>query len=262
MATTPIVVFSLPGASGPGSRSRAWGPYQAQAVGAPYAGDQGSRGRVDDVAHGIDRHQRGDLQAVGELDQRGSHAAFHGASRTAQLADRGAGSRADIAFRNDVVPGGAGRPVAAVGVGTHGGVADAEVVQDRRRHDRHARRPRPVPDAPFVQVTHHSVGGGQAERAAAREDDCVHLLDGVDRVEESRLARARGRAAHVDRGGGAAAGEDNRTAGRPRVERVMSDLDAGDGRQPVRRRHGASRSDGRPGGRRRGAGDDNAGARC
>ena len=234
---------------------------QTAAVDAPHAGDQGSGQRVVHVADGVHRHERRDLQAVGKLDQRGSDAALHGAVGAGQLADGGAGAGADAAFLDGLVGGGSRCPVPAVRGRAHGRVAHAEVVQDCGGHDRHARRPRPIADALLVEVAHHPVGGGQAERAAARKHDGVYLLDGIDRIEKRRFTRSGRRAPHVHRGGRAPFAEDDRATGRTGLQRMMSDLDAGDGGQPTSGRHGAFRSGAGPGGRDGGA-DDDAGACC
>ena len=78
---------------------------------------------------------------------------------------------------------------------------------------------------------------------------------------ECGLAGSGRGAANVDRGGGARASQDNGATGRPRLQRVMTDLDAGDGGQPASGHHGASRPGAGPGGRN-GSADDDAGARC
>ena len=85
-----------------------------------------------------------------------------------QLADRGAGAGADAAILDAVVARRDSRPVAAVAVGRTAGSPMPRSYSMAGGHNRHARRPRPVADALFVEVAHHPVGRGQTERAAAR----------------------------------------------------------------------------------------------
>ena len=64
----------------------------------------------------------------------------------------------------------------------------------------------------------HTVGGGEPERAAAREHHRVHPLDQVARVQQVGLAGARAAAAHVDSGNGAVVGgQDHRGTAQPAV---------------------------------------------
>ena len=89
------------------------------------------------------------------------------------------------------------RRVASGGIGADARVADPEVEQDRRRHDRHDEGRRPSAslrcadgdaDAALLEPAHDAAGGIEPERAAAGEHDRVHLLDRVDR---RRAARSR-----------------------------------------------------------------------
>ena len=86
-------------------------------------------------------------------------------------------------------------------------------------------------DALVFEVLHHAAGRVESERAAAGEHDRVNLLNDVDRIEQIGLAGGWGRAAHVDAGGGAGFRENHGAAGGACRERLMADLDAGDGRQ-------------------------------
>ena len=73
---------------------------RALAVGVPHAGDDRAGRGIDDVADGVDRDDRGDDQAVGQRD--GCRCRCRPSSRArgpADLADRGAGAGADVAFR-------------------------------------------------------------------------------------------------------------------------------------------------------------------
>ena len=124
---------------------------------------------------------------------------------------------------------GFGRLVAAVGGRADLRVsADAEIEQDRGRHDRDARRPGGPADVVLLEPAHGAGGGVEAERAAAGEDDRVHLVDHVERVQQIRFARARRAAALRDAADRVAVDENHRAAGRALGEREVADLDAGD----------------------------------
>ena len=142
--------------------------------------------------------------------------------------------RADAPFGDRRVAGGARGAVAAVRRGPDGGVAaNPQVVQDGRRDDWHPGGLRLIPDAAVFQVAHHALGGRQTERAAARQHDRMHLLDRIGGVEERRLARAGRRPPDVDRRGRACLGEHYRAAGGALGQRVVTDLEPVDRRQPA-----------------------------
>ena len=63
----------------------------------------------------------------------------------------------------------------------------------------------------------------------------MNLLDHVHRIEQVGLARARRAAPHVHPGDRARLGEDDGTARGPLGERMVSDLDAGDGGESLGR---------------------------
>ena len=127
--------------------------------------------------------------------------------------------------------------IAAVGARPHLGLAaEAEVHEDRRRHDRHLRVGDLEADLALVEIAHHAAGGVEAEGAAARQHDRVDALDAVRRIEQLDVARAGRAAAHVDAGDDAVgAGQDHGAAGRPLGQRVVADRQAGDGGEALRR---------------------------
>ena len=147
-----------------------------------------------------------------------------GALRTVQLAHRGAGAGADVAFLDWAGARGLAGLIARRRVRPHRGVAHAQVEQDRRRHDGHMGHAHVETDLAFFQVAHHAAGRVQAERAAAGQHHGVHFLDHVGRIEQVGLARAGRRAAHVHARRGAGLGDDHRAAGRPPRVRVVPDL--------------------------------------
>ena len=78
--------------------------------------------------------------------------------------------------------------------------AAAEVEDDRTRHDRHdgAGIADRVAETGVGQPAYDTVGGREAEGAAAAHDDRLHALDEVARVEQVGLAGARSATTHVD----------------------------------------------------------------
>src|SRR5262249_45286334 len=92
--------------------------------------------------------------------------------------------------------GGAAAPAAepAAGPGRGARITGQQVETHRTGHNRHRDGAEHQPDAPFFEVTQHPADGGQAERAAAGQQDGVRPLgDG-----------ARAQAVGVDRAGGPA----------------------------------------------------------
>ena len=82
--------------------------------------------------------------------------------------------------------------------------------------------------AVLVEPAHHAAGGIEAERAAAGQQQRVHLVDEVARHQQIGLARAGCRAAHVDAAGDAGFAQHHRAAGGPARVGVVADLQAGD----------------------------------
>ena len=150
------------------------------------------------------------------------------------------------AFRDRARRRGRRRSISTLGVRPHVRVTDAEVEQDRRRHDRHARNA-DVETAPvLLEPVHRARRRVEAEGAAAGEHDRVDAIDGIQGIQQVGLARAWRRTPHVngrDRGG---LREDHRAAGRPRSKRVVSHGQSAHSRERVvllsldhqRRRHG------------------------
>ena len=187
---------------------------QRAAVGAARAGEQPPAGGVAHVADGVDRDQRADAQVERRRTVRGRHAhaqrsaadaALHRPLDAPQLADGGAGACADRAPRRRAGDGGGAGGVAGGGVGAEPRVAEPEVVQHRRRNDRHARRADRDADAALVEPAHHAAGGVEPERAAAGEQHARARARRRCRGQQVGLARARRGAAHVDAGDGAVA---------------------------------------------------------
>src|SRR5581483_10527301 len=49
----------------------------------------------------------------------------------------------------------------------------------------------------FIQVAHHASRGIQAKSAAARQQDSIYALYGIDRIQQIRLACTGRRASHI-----------------------------------------------------------------
>ena len=222
------------------------------AVVAARAGDEPAAGGIDDVAERIDGDERGHRDAA-DAERSGAEAAAHRPADAEQLADAGAGAGADVALGRRRARRGLAGGVAGGGVGADRGIADPEIEQDRRRHDRHRHRaavrllrPDGDADAALVEPAHHAAGGVEAEGAAAGEQDGVHLLDRVERRQQLGLARAGRGAADVDAADRAALGEDDGAAGRPARIGEVADREAGDGGQSEGSSRSARRRDAHP----------------
>ena len=150
--------------------------------------------------------------------------------RSGELGDGRAGPGADPPFERSLLAlGGQGSGVAGVGIGESQRVADAQVEEDRGRHDRHRSYAGGEPDAALGEAAHDAIRGGQSEGRAAGEADGVDSLDEGGRTKEIRLARARRGAADVDSGHRPGVGrEDDGAAGQAGRIGPVADPEAGD----------------------------------
>src|SRR6185369_9169940 len=114
-----------------------------------------SRLRIDHVAHTVHRHDRGDNEPARETNARCADPALHG-TPALRLADGGAGARTDTSFGDRAGLRALARLVAGGGIGANLSVADAEIEEDRRRHDRHFARAGGIANAALVEITHHA----------------------------------------------------------------------------------------------------------
>ena len=118
-----------------------------------------------------------------------------------------------------------------------------EVEQDRRRHDRHARRPdrrAPMPRSSSQRITPPAASRPKALPPAS--STACTLLDRVQRRQQLGLARAGRGAAHVDAGDGAVAREHDGAAGRAARVGEVADREAGDASSQAARRRSRRRS--------------------
>ena len=247
VATTAIVVFSPAFGAFPEGRDC---PHQHARVGEALAilgahtGDDGAGRRIDDVADGVDRDQRGDDQAVRKRDCRGAHTGLHRAVAAGGFANRRTGSGADVAFSHCSVSCRGCRTVPAVGGRSDTRVAaKPEVHQDRSWRNRNNGAGDLEADLLLRQVTRDAIANGEPIGASAGEKDRIDVLDTVHRVEQGDIACA-GRSASLcdttDRA--VAVHDDDRASSRPLAERVVADLQSRDGGETsvCRARHGRS----------------------
>ena len=120
-----------------------------------------------------------------------------------------------------------GRAIAAIGRRPDvGPVADAEIVQNRARHDRHFRGSRLESNLPLVKILAHARRDIESERAAARQEHRMHLLHEIHRIQQIGFDRSRSRPANIDAGDGSGFREDDGAAGQPLRARDLADLDS------------------------------------
>ena len=169
--------------------------------------------RADGVHNDQRRNRRARRRTLLEHDAGGADAALEGARARP-------GPGADASAEKLPAAGAGGRAVTEIGVGAHGGVADGQVVDDGAgdyRHDRPGLRRAGFAQvdalAVFLEPAHHAVGGGEAVGTAAREQDGVHPLHRVRRVQQVGLAGARTTAADVDRRHRTAGSQHHRASG-------------------------------------------------
>ena len=176
----------------------------ALAVLGPHAGDDLPRRRIDHVAERVDRRRaRRRRGRSGMPDRRAADAAFHRPFQAPALPTVAPAPAPTLPSGTGRGARGRRRAIAAVGVGPDRGVAYAQVEQDGRRHNRHARHAARRSPSVLLEPAHHAGRRVEAERAAAGEHDRVDAVDRVHGIQQVRLARARRGAAHVDARDGA-----------------------------------------------------------
>ena len=169
------------------------------------------------------------IEAVRQRDAGRADAALHRAPAPPILPTVAPAPAPTLPSGTGAVAGGRRGLVAAVGGRADLRVAaEAEVEQDRGRHDRHHAGGAHVPaDLPLLEIAHDALRGVEAVGAAARQHDRVDLVDHVERIEQIGLARARRAAALRHAAHGAlAVDEHHGAAGRPLGQREVADADA------------------------------------
>ena len=111
-------------------------------------------------------------------------------------------------------------------------VPGEQVEDDGPGHDRHPDGADRESDAELIEVAHDAIRRRQAERAAAGQQDGVRLLVEHARPERVGAQGARGPAAHVHAGHGAARHQHDRAAGAARLVGPVPDRHAAG--QPAR----------------------------
>ena len=177
-----------PGLAGAQQRSR----VGEAAIRVADPGDDLPGVRIDDVADGVDRDDGAHAQAVGQGDAVAAHASLHGAHRPARLAHCRARARADRSFLHRLGRRSCGSAVAAVRGRTNLGIAaNRQVEQDGGGHDWDLGNAHVPTDAVLLEPADCPGGRLEPEGAAARQDDGVHLVHHVGRIQEIGFARAR-----------------------------------------------------------------------
>ncbi len=160
-------------------------------------------------------------------------AGFHGLTHTEELANGGAGARANRAFGDG--PGGSrgGGGFAHFAGRANVGFADAEVIENRGRHDRHAGEAGGEADAFLFQKTADAGGRLEPEGAAAGQEDGVHDRRNVPRAHGFEFLGAAGAALDRGAGDGAALAQNGGAAGECVEIGNMTHADAVDVGKPV-----------------------------
>ena len=104
-------------------------------------------------------------------------------------------------------------------------LGDADVEQDRRRHDRHRDRPGAVPDVALSQEPDRPGRRIQPESTPAAQDYGLHLRDVAGRPQQVRLPRPRRRTANIHTPNRPAPAQHHSTPGPAIKVSRMADLD-------------------------------------
>ena len=167
--------------------------------------------RADRVARGGRRRGRAD--AALEVERGGAEAGPDAAER--EFAGGAFGRRI-----TEVPVGGEAAPILVA--------PGQQVEQDRARHDRHPCGAHRKAAAALAQPSLDAAAGFEAEGRPARQRDPVDALDGVGRLQQIGVARARPAAAHVDAGDRRLLEHDRGDARGHTVVLRMADQDPGD----------------------------------
>ena len=185
------------------------------AVVGPQPGDLAARLEVVDVAHGVDRDERADLQ-VAHLYGVAADARFHAVVHAQQLSDGRTGARAVVAV---AVVAGLGVDAGRVGhgcIGPGAGVGHGQIEQVGLADEGHFRHTYVKADAAFLEIPHDAACGIQPEGAAARQHNGVDDLRCRQRLEQLALPRGRPAAAHIQSRRGAVLAQQHHRAARAR----------------------------------------------
>jgi len=148
--------------------------------------------------------------------------------RDRDLADGGPGTGAHASFHHGGI-GGCRRGGFAHGQsGPHAGLADSQVVQDRRRNNRNFGRASVEADAFVFQVAAHAGGRFQSKGAAAGQQDAMNLFGHVARTEGVDFFGAGCRPANVHSRHSSRLAQDGGAAGDGVEVGNVSDADSGD----------------------------------
>ena len=170
-----------------------------------HAGYPLARGRVDDVAAGVDRDHGTHLDRA-ERHGGSAKAGLHAGGGAHELTYGSAGAGAHIALLEcggGVVECLAHGGDAGLYVGAHGGIAKGKVEDAAGAHDRHLRGADGKADAAALELAGDAACGLQTKGRSARKADGVDLVDGVLGSQQVGFARCWSTAANVNAAGGA-----------------------------------------------------------
>ena len=162
-----------------------------------HAGDFLAVFRVIDVANGVDRNDRTDLE-IPDLHRETSDAGFHGRFQTAELADRCAGPcpAAAVLIVSAVLRCKAGR-VSHVRIRPAAHIAHIQVEQVRLTHERNRRKAYVVAVSSLLQIAHHAACCIQTVGAAASQHHAVDGLRCRERIDQRAFPGGWAAASHV-----------------------------------------------------------------
>src|SRR5262245_17740412 len=199
------------------------------------ARDYRAGGWIDDVTHGIDRYQRTDDEPVGQCDCRRTDPRLRCHAAAVDLADCGAGTRANITFGNRTTCRRSRGLVSAISSWTcFRGAYERQIEDDCGGNDRHDAGVCFVADVLLFQKFHDARSDVETKCAAAGEDNGVDTLHEVGRVEQIGFTCAGSAASLRDAADRTVAvGENDRASGEPTRQGEMTNADAGHLRDPL-----------------------------
>ena len=226
------------GRDGP-ARAQNFSRIGERTVGGPGARHDPAGGRIDNVADRVDRNDRGDDETTRQRDGRGAESGLRGPeaarrrscvlAESAKLAYGRTGARANAAFGDGTGRRRCRRPVAAVRRGSDLRIiTDGQIKNSRGRHDRDLARDSRKADVVLFEPLHDASRRIKTKRAPAGEDDGIHALDHVQRIQKICFARRGGRSPLRHPAHGVAVDENHRAAGRSLGQREVPHFDAGD----------------------------------
>ena len=183
---------------------------------------------IHHVAIGIHRRQRRNKQPARKLNREAADAALHRPFHTISLADRCASARANTTFLDGLVSRSRRGSLAGFARRADTGLANAQIKQNRRWHNRHLRVRRRKSHAFLFQVPPDAARRFQPKRTAAGQRNGMNGRCDMLRIHHIEFRCAGGTAANIAASHRAVLAEDYGAAGECVQISSMSDADAGD----------------------------------